>query len=113
MKRGRRVNVRLRTRTVILTLPVPRLECPVCNTLDRIQKLEREPGFQSLIRRGGTTGSCGDCCTRYDAEVLDNPKRFRYVAVHLEKIVKDQLANYWIVHRKTPIPTILQLEETK
>jgi hypothetical protein len=114
----RRVNVRLRTRTVVLELPVPRLECPICNTLWRIQNPHRskEDGDErqknpTLIRRGGITGSCGYCQTRFKAEVFTSPKRFRYIAQTLENIVKSKLANYWISTHKGPLPKILQLEE--
>jgi len=116
----KRTNIRLRTRTVHLDLPVPRLECPVCNTLDRIQKVERDS--KTLIRRGGDTGSCGHCGTRYEVQlkkdviisIVDKKSvhvtKFRYMAASLAPIVRDQLANYWIAHRKGKLPEILRLE---
>jgi hypothetical protein len=125
----KRPYVRLETRPMELRLPVPRPACPVCQTLYRIRRrneidLEPDPD-PPLIRRGGVTGSCGSCNTRFEVFVTkdtisDEPlkttleiRRFKFVAVELHNMVKDALANYWIATHKGPLPKILQLEEVE
>lgn len=111
-----RIYIRMRSRSLKTTLPVPRAQCPVCNTLDRIQKDWKKVGEITgikdtvFIRRGGVRGSCGYCQTEYNIVINKTDVTHRYEAVKLHKMVRDKLANYWVANRKGKQPKILTLE---
>jgi hypothetical protein len=109
-----KIHIRLKTNWRMDGLPVPRPNCPVCSTLDRIQTdgWNRDRPGTSRIRRGGTRGSCGTCQTEFSIITRKIGKfaiQHKYIPIKFNKIVRDKLANYWIAHRKGKLPKILEV----
>lgn len=119
--------IRLKTREIRSTLPVPRPQCPICSTLERIQRnrFEDDGYFKRpsivKIHRGGERGRCVKCGTIFKVETIKNSDPdgrnvrfdFRYEAETLNPLVKERLATYWMKSHKGRLPQILKIEVSK